>query len=113
MSREPQDDALSADGRVYRLERRKYGRRKPPVACADCERPIPPYVFLEDGKHYCVECALLVVETERIYPAGRRAEDVTLGELLRERLRLVPRVPRDRRAAYNPRDDMRNQPEAS
>ena len=106
------DDA--AEEPVYRIERRKFSRRQAPAACADCERPIPPYVYLEDGKHYCVECALLVVETERIYPAGRRAEDVTLGELLRERLRLLPRVPRDRRSRPDPRDDVRKeQPEAS
>jgi hypothetical protein len=87
--------------------------RQAPTACADCQLAKPPYVYLEDGKHYCVECALLVVTTERIYPAGRRAEDITLAELLRERLRLLPRLPRDRRAAPNPQHDVREEPKAS
>ena len=80
------------------VERRTHTRRQAPTACADCELPKPPYVYMEDGRHYCIECALLVVETERIYPAGQRAEDITLGELLRDRFRLLPRAPRDRRA---------------
>jgi hypothetical protein len=112
MSREPQSDHSGPDRPVYRLERRKNARRHAPAACADCERPIPPYVYLEDGKNYCVECALLVVETERIYPAGRRKEDVTLGELVRERLRVLPRVPLDRRAEPASQDDARKEPKS-
>jgi hypothetical protein len=93
-------------------ERRNHARRRPPTACADCQLDRPPYVYMEDGKHYCVECALLVVETERIYPAGQRAEDITLGELLRDRLRILPRLSHDRRAELNP-DDPQEEPRAS
>src|SRR5688500_68762 len=95
-----------------RVERRESVRRVPPAACEACQLARPPYVYLENKKHYCVECALVVVTTERIYPAGRREEDITLGELLRERIRLLPRLPRDRRGT-NPLHDLPEELKAS
>jgi hypothetical protein len=73
-------------------------RRQPPAACAACRQESPPYVYLENQQHYCVDCALVTITSERIYPAGQRAEDITLADLLRDRFRVLPSLQPDRPA---------------
>ena len=90
----PED--LGPSARTH-LDQRRRDRRQIPASCGLCELAKPPYVYLEDGEHYCVDCALLVATTEQSYPAAWRAEDITLEELLREHSLLPPHPSTDRR----------------
>jgi hypothetical protein len=59
-------------------------RRKQPIACAGCRRVYPPYVYAENGKDYCVDCAKESFNLMRIRPAGQREGDITLEQLLED-----------------------------
>jgi len=45
--------------------------------CAGCSRRTPPYVYMSNGKDYCVPCARQVARVMRVFPAGRRDGDIT------------------------------------
>lgn len=55
---------------------------KPPYLCANCRLNRPPAVFMENGNYYCKPCAVRCYELLHIRPAGRRAEDITLAQLI-------------------------------
>lgn len=57
-------------------------RRRQPLGCAGCKRINPPYVYAENQKDYCLDCAKLNLEVLRLYPAGKRTDDITLQDLL-------------------------------
>ncbi len=59
-------------------------RRKQPLACAGCKQVKPPYVYTENDKEYCVDCAKTNLTVLRLYPAGKRADDIKLEDLLRD-----------------------------
>ena len=50
--------------------------RTPVPRCANCQRPQPPYVYFENGKHYCMSCASSVRWNLGIPIAGRRSDDI-------------------------------------
>lgn len=74
-------------------------RRSAPEACAQCHEQTSEYVFMDDQAHYCVDCAVMLVLTRKAYPAGRRAEDFAIEQLVRDRLRWAVRM-RANRAAF-------------
>lgn len=51
--------------------------RRAPVHCAGCKRASERYVYLRNGKDYCIPCALAIRASLGILPGGRRAEDIT------------------------------------
>ena len=51
-------------------------RRTPVRWCAACRRANGPFIYLENGKHYCRPCAVEAYEVMRLRPAGRRADDL-------------------------------------
>jgi recombinational DNA repair protein (RecF pathway) len=51
------------------------GLRAPVTRCAACQRSMPPYVYFENGKDYCVPCAHSV-QRMGMRIAGRRADDI-------------------------------------
>jgi recombinational DNA repair protein (RecF pathway) len=51
-------------------------------ACARCGETEAPYAYLHDGEHYCVRCARVLLVVEKVRPAGRRADDLTLDDVL-------------------------------
>lgn len=59
-------------------------RRQQPMACASCRRVYPPYVYAENGKDYCRDCAKATFKLLHIRPAGQREDDITLNELLED-----------------------------
>lgn len=79
-------------------------RRQVPKACAQCAEPSPDYVYMDDHAHYCVECAVMLVLTRKAYPAGRRAEDFAIEQLVRDRLRWAARI-RMQRVSLMHRED--------
>ncbi len=44
--------------------------------CRSCRSPQPPYVYFENGKHYCMSCASAVRWKIGIPIAGRRTDDI-------------------------------------
>lgn len=56
--------------------------RKTIEECAHCDRSDAPYVYMNDGQHYCVRCARKMLMVDGLRPAGRRADDLTLDEVL-------------------------------
>jgi len=50
--------------------------RLPTQACAGCHRPSAQYVYLENGRTYCVPCARGVLQHLHVRPAGRRRDDI-------------------------------------
>ena len=60
-------------------------RRAPIPGCHACSAARSPYAYLDDGNHYCVPCAQRLVLTMRMLPAGKRADDVTLEDVLPQR----------------------------
>ena len=56
-------------------ERRE--RRKPPLRCAGCNQWGGPFVYLSNGRDYCVKCARGLTALYGYRPAGRRAGDIT------------------------------------
>ena len=44
--------------------------------CAACRIGTGPFVYLENGKHYCRACARRANEVMRLRPAGRRSDDL-------------------------------------
>ena len=57
-------------------------RRRAASHCANCNRLTRPLVFMENGRDYCLDCAVRCWTQLRFEPAGRRADDLTLAELL-------------------------------
>ena len=51
--------------------------RRPPAHCAGCKRASARYVYLQNGKDYCLACARAVGASLGIRPAGRRHDDIT------------------------------------
>ena len=47
------------------------------LQCAGCARRMAPYVYMSNGKDYCLPCARQVAFVMRLVPAGKRADDVT------------------------------------
>ena len=64
-----------ADGNASEAPRAKL--RLPTQACAGCHRPSAQYVYLENGRTYCVSCARGVLQHLHVRPAGRRRDDIT------------------------------------
>jgi hypothetical protein len=52
-------------------------RRLGVTRCAGCGRALPPYVYLSNGKDYCVPCAREIGSFSLIAPSGERRNDVT------------------------------------
>jgi hypothetical protein len=50
--------------------------RTPVPWCRSCRRSQPPYVYFENGKHYCVTCASTVRWNLGVPIAGRRNDDI-------------------------------------
>lgn len=50
--------------------------------CEGCEEGQPPFVYLEDGHHYCIRCARKLLIVDKIHPAGRRDDDLTYEDVL-------------------------------
>ena len=48
------------------------------VRCTTCRRADGPFVYMENGKDYCVSCAQKIREVMRFGSAGRRADDVQI-----------------------------------
>ncbi len=46
------------------------------VRCTTCRRPEGPFVYMANGKDYCVACAQKIRDLMRFGSAGRRAEDL-------------------------------------
>lgn len=46
---------------------------------------------MDDDRDYCLDCAEVMVVTAGVYPAGQRAEEREVQQLLRDRLRLLTR----------------------
>jgi hypothetical protein len=59
-------------------------RRREPMKCAGCQRANPPYVYAENGKDYCVDCAKKNFDLLRLKPAGKRDGDLTLTDVLED-----------------------------
>ena len=57
--------------------------RNPPRTCLSCNRARPPFVYVENGHDYCVECAELSLRTLGLWPVGRRSDEIVLEDLLR------------------------------
>jgi len=51
-------------------------------ACADCGAANAPYAYLQDGRHYCIRCARVKLVRDKIRPAGKRSDDLTLDDVL-------------------------------
>ena len=51
-------------------------RRTPVRWCTTCRSGIGPLVYLENGKHYCKDCAVEAGALMRLRPDGKRADDV-------------------------------------
>ena len=51
--------------------------RTPVPWCRGCRRPEPPFVYFENGKHYCQGCARVVGDRIGIPTGGRRHDDIT------------------------------------
>ena len=56
--------------------------RKTIEACARCEQAESPYAYLHNGHHYCIRCARLMLVRDKIRPAGRRTDDLTVEDVL-------------------------------
>ena len=50
--------------------------RTPVPWCRGCRRPEPPFVYFENGKHYCLSCASSVRWKIGVPIAGRRSDDI-------------------------------------
>lgn len=46
------------------------------LRCTTCRRPEAPFVYMENGKDYCVSCARKIRDVMRFRSAGRRANDI-------------------------------------
>lgn len=73
-------------------------RRSVPEACAGCQQYAPPYVYMDDERHYCVRCAAIAVTMDGIYPAGRRESDLPINQMVWDELRLLRAEMRSSRA---------------
>jgi len=50
--------------------------RRPILRCAACGNVAPPYVYMSNGKDYCVPCARRLSGWMDVKPAGTRADDI-------------------------------------
>ena len=80
-------------------------RRREPLACAGCKQVNSPYVYMENDKEYCVECALTNLAVLRLYPAGKRDTDIKLEDLVRDHAEVLKRL---QPHAYTSRDTPRS-----
>jgi len=48
------------------------------VRCTTCKRADGPFVYMENGKDYCVSCAQQVRDMMRFTSAGRRSDDIQI-----------------------------------
>jgi hypothetical protein len=46
------------------------------IRCYTCRRPEGPFVYMANGKDYCMSCAEKIRELMRFGSAGRRSNDV-------------------------------------
>lgn len=54
-----------------------YSELRTPVPwCRNCRSPQSPYVYFENGKHYCMSCASSVRWKLGVHIAGRRSDDI-------------------------------------
>ena len=51
-------------------------RRSPEWRCANCQRKEGPFIYFENGKHYCESCAGSVGGYLGIPVGGRRRDDI-------------------------------------
>jgi hypothetical protein len=51
-------------------------RYRPPH-CTSCKQPFEKYVYMSNGKDYCVDCARELMALMRVQPAGNRDGDIT------------------------------------
>jgi hypothetical protein len=56
-------------------------RREPVRWCASCRTGAGPFIYLENGKHYCRACARRAGDVMRLRPAGRRTDDLKAEDL--------------------------------
>jgi hypothetical protein len=66
--------------------------RRQPLACAGCKQVKPPYVYTENDKDYCLDCARTNLGVLRLYPAGRRTDDIKLEDLLLNDSEVIERL---------------------
>ncbi len=52
-------------------------RRTPAWRCANCQRQEGPFIYFENGKHYCENCAGSVGGYLGVPVGGRRHDDTT------------------------------------
>ena len=52
-------------------------RRTPEWRCANCQRKEGPFIYFENGKHYCHRCAGSVGGYIGMPTGGRRHDDIT------------------------------------
>jgi len=50
--------------------------RRPVSWCDGCRSPIAPFIYFQNGKHYCLRCAPKVYGTMGIRSAGKRDDDL-------------------------------------
>ena len=56
--------------------------RRPVIQCFGCRQVRPPYIYMENGRDYCLPCARASFELMHLRPAGQRGEDLTIDDLL-------------------------------
>lgn len=44
--------------------------------CAACRSPIAPFIYFQNGKHYCLRCSEQVYATMGLRSAGKRDDDL-------------------------------------
>ena len=44
--------------------------------CDACRSPIAPFIYFQNGKHYCVRCAEKIYGTMGMRSAGKRDDDL-------------------------------------
>jgi hypothetical protein len=54
-------------------------RRTPVHRCANCRRVANRFAYLENRKHYCVNCAYQVRRLMGLQSIGRRANDIKIA----------------------------------
>lgn len=50
--------------------------RRPVLWCEGCRSPIAPFIYFQNGKHYCLRCSEKVWSTMGLRSAGKRADDL-------------------------------------
>ena len=50
--------------------------RRPIRWCDGCRSPIAPFIYFQNGKHYCLRCSEKVWATMGLRSAGKRDDDI-------------------------------------